>query len=50
MSRPQKSFRTLTQPKNSSLGSQKVKNNPKIKSKLNDRIEGNIENESCSTT
>ena len=27
-----------------------VKNDPKIKSKSNVRIEGNIENESCSTT
>ena len=27
-----------------------IKNDPKIKSKSNDRIEGNIENESCSTT
>ena len=37
-------------PKNSPLGSQKVKNDPKIKSKSNFRIKGNIENESCSTT
>merc|ERR1711873_151295 len=29
---------------------QKVKNNPNIKSKSNARVEGNIENESCSTT
>ena len=35
---------------NSQLGPQKVKNDPKIKSKSNVRIEGNIENESCSTT
>ena len=47
---PQNSFRTLPQPKNSLLGPQKVKNDPKIKSKSNVRIEGNIENESCSTT
>ena len=50
MSRSQNSFRTLPQPKNSLLGPQKVKNDPKIKSKSNVRIEGNIENESCSTT
>ena len=31
------------------LGPQKVKNYPQIKSKSNVRIEGNIENESCST-
>ena len=37
-------------PKNSPLGPQKVKDYHKIKSKSNDRIEGNIENESCSTT
>ena len=36
--------------KNSQLGPQKVKITPKIKSKWNDWIEGNIENESCSTT
>ena len=36
--------------KNSSLGHQKVKSDPKIKSKSKVRIEGNIENESCSTT
>ena len=35
--------------KNSPLGPQKVKNNPKIKLKSNVRIEANIENESCST-
>ena len=32
------------------MGPQKVKNYPKIRSKSNVRIEGNIENESCSTT
>ena len=32
------------------IRAQKVKNDPKIKSKLNIRIEANIENESCSTT
>ena len=29
---------------------QKVKNDPNIKSKSNARVEGNIENESCSTS
>ena len=43
MSRPENSFWTLLEP-------QKVKNDPKIKSKSNVRIERNIENESCSTT
>ena len=32
------------------LGPQKVKNDPKIKSESNVRIERNKENESCSTT
>ena len=36
--------------KNSPLGPQKVKNDPKIMSKLKVRIEGTIENKSCSTT
>ena len=36
--------------KNSPLGPQKVKNYPKIKSKSNVRVEGNIQNEICSTT
>ena len=39
-----------TQPQNSPLGQKKVKNDLKIMSKSNVRIEGNIENESCSTT
>ena len=38
------------EPKNSPLGSKKIKDDPKIKSKLKVRIEGNIENESCLTT
>ena len=50
MSRPQNSFQTIPQPRYSPLGSQNVKNYPKIKSNSNDRIEGNTENESCSTT
>ena len=37
-------------PRNSQIGLQKVKNYPEIKSKSNVRIEGNIENESCSIT
>ena len=44
-----KQFLNPNLPKNSPLGPQKVKNDPKIKSKLNIRIEGNIENESCLT-
>ena len=47
---PKQFFESHIEPKYSPLGSQKVQNNPKIKSKSNVRIEGNIENESCSTT
>ena len=36
--------------KNSPLGSQKVKNYPKIKLNSKVRIEGIVENKSCSTT
>ena len=36
--------------KNSPLGPQKVKKDPKIKSKSINRIERNKEDESCSTT
>ena len=43
-------FEPYSGPKNIPLGRQKVKNDPKIKSKSNVRIEGNIENESCLTT
>ena len=43
MSRPQNSFSTLSWP-------EKVKNDPKINSKSNVRIESNKEYESCSTT
>ena len=46
MSRPQNSFQT--QPQNESIRAPKVKNDTNIKA--NARIEGNIENESCSTT
>ena len=41
MGRPQNSFEPYLNPKNSLLGPQKVKNYPKIKSKV--RIEGTIE-------
>ena len=47
---PQNSCRTLPQPKNSLLGPKKVKNDSKIESKSNVRIERNKESESCSTT
>ena len=40
----------MSRPQNSPLGRQKVKNDPKINSKSNVRIERNIENESYSTT
>ena len=43
MSRPIKQFLTLPRPKNSQLGPQKDKNNPKVKSKSKVRIEENIE-------
>ena len=43
-------FLTLTQPKNGPFGPQKLKNDPKIKSKSKVRIEGTMENKSCSTT
>jgi len=42
-------FEPYPNPNNSLLGHQKVKNNPKFKSKSNIRIERNIENESFST-
>ena len=50
MSRPQNSFKHYPDPKNSSLGPQKIKNDPKIESKSKVRIEGTIENKSCSST
>ena len=50
MNRPKNSFEPYRSPKNSPLGPQKVKNDPKIRSKSNVIIEGNIEIESCSTT
>ena len=47
---PKTVFEPYPDPKNSPLGPQKVKNDPKFESKSNVRIEGNIENESCSNT
>ena len=44
-----KHFFNPTSPKNSPLRPQKVKNDPKIKSKSNIKIERNKENESYST-
>merc|ERR1712198_207165 len=46
---PKTVFEPYPNPKNSPLGPQKVKNDPKIKSKVDARIERNKENESCST-
>ena len=43
-------FNYISRPQNSLLGPQKVKNDPKIESKSNVRIEGNIENQSYLTT
>ena len=42
-------FEPFLNPKNSPLGPQTVKNSPKIKSNSKVRIEGSIENETCST-
>ena len=50
MSRPQNSFWPHIETNNNSLGPQKVKNNPKIQSKSNVRIEGNKENENYYTS
>ena len=50
MTRTQNSFWTKPGPKYSPLGPQKLKDYPKTKSKSKVRIEGIIENESCSTT
>ena len=47
---PKQLLNPTPNPKNSPRGPTKDKNDPKIKSKSNLRIEGNIENESCSTT
>ena len=50
MSRPQNIFWTLPWPDHSPLRPKKRKNGPKIKSNSNVRIEGIIENKSCSIT
>ena len=50
MRKPQNSFEPNPDPKNSPLGPQKVKNDPKIKSKSKVRIQEDIENKSCSAT
>ena len=50
MSRPQNSFRTLTEPKNGPLEAKKDNPNPKIKSKSKVILKENIENKSYSTT
>ena len=47
---PKTDVEPYSNPKNSPLAPQKVKNDPKIKSKSDVRIERNIENESYSTT
>ena len=47
---PKTFFEPNPDPKNSPLGPQKLKNEPKIKSNSNVRIEGIIENESCLIT
>ena len=49
MSSPKRVFELFLNPKNIPIGPQKVKNDPKIKSKLNIRIERNKDNKSCST-
>ena len=46
---PKTVFEPYSNSKNSPLGPQKVKNDPKIKSNSKVRIERNKENESCST-
>ena len=45
---PKTVFEPYPNPKNSPLGPQNVKNDPKIKSKSNVRVKRNKENESCS--
>ena len=47
---PKQFFEPYTDPKKSLLWSQKVKNDPKIESKSEVRIEGTIENKSYSNT
>ena len=50
MSRPQNSFEIVPRPKNSQLGPQKVKNDPKIKLSSKFSFEENMKNKSFSTT
>ena len=45
---PKTAFEPYPNPKNSPLGPQKAKNYPKIRSTINVRIQGSIENESYS--
>ena len=45
-----KQFEPYPYPKNGPSGPQKAQNDPKIKSKSKVKIEGTIENKSCSTT
>ena len=47
---PKTVFEPYPKPKNSTLGLQTIKNDPKIKLKPNIRIDGDIENESYITT
>ena len=47
---PKTDVKPYPNPKNSPLGPQKVKSDPKIKSKSKVRIEGTIENKRYSTT
>ena len=47
---PKTVFEPDPNPINSPLGPFKCQKDPKIKSKSNIRIDGNIQNESCSTT
>ena len=49
MGRPKTVFEPYPNLKNSPLWPQKVRIDPKIKSKSKVRIEGTLENESCST-
>ena len=48
MNRPQNSFNPTPTPKNSPLGPQNIKNDPKIRSKSEVRIKRTIENKSWS--
>ena len=50
MSKPQNSFQTLLRPQKQPIRAQKIKNDPKIESNSNIRIEEIIKNENSSTT